>query len=426
MSGQRPGHRVVVIGSGWAGLAAATAAVEGHASVVLVDGGAGASALGPGALDDVPWEERARADAVGVPLVATEERPESGRGADLAWIAGVLGGGAYQVVAGGEPLALLATTGGRVRPARGHDAALLDLARLPEGSRVIVPRADRPGWDADALARTWSAEPHALARRLAFDAVDADVLRFDDERRLPDADLASRHDDPARLGWLAERLREAVGPGGAAAVVLGPWLGQAPGRAAALSRALGLAAGEALAPLATTAGLRFEAARRPALEAAGVRVVHGRARAVTRVDDGLRVALAMGEPLAADAVVLAIGGLVGGGITYAPPEHGAGPEGADVVAAPMRASVACGVRVELRGEVGPGSSTFGPALDDVAWPTGASPGALEQAGVRADDVARAAGLAGALFAAGDAVARRPRTVGEAVASGRRAGRDAAS
>lgn len=432
MSGRRPGHRVVVVGSGWAGIAAALSACEAHADVTLIDGGPGASALGCGALDDVPWEERDRAAPLGLALVAPTEGPEGGPGADLAWITAALRGGsadggaaAYQVPPTGEPLPLLCTTGGRVRPARGRDVGLLDLARLPDGARVLVPRADRAGWDADALARLWSADTHARARRLSFDAVDADVLRFDDERRIADADLAARHDATPRLGWLAERLREVASRAGAAdAIVLGPWLGARVARASALAAAVGLAAGEAVAPLAATAGLRFEAARGLALGERGVRVLHGRARSIATHDGGSRVVLAMGDPIDADGVVLAIGGLVGGGIEYVPSEHGAGPEGAEVVRPPLRTSVTCGVRVAFRGETGPGSSIFGPALDEVAWPMGAIPGVLEHAGVFDTDLRRASEPGGALLAAGDALANRARTVGVAVTSGRRAGREA--
>ncbi len=423
MSGRRPGHRVVVVGSGWAGVSAAIAARASHADVTLIDGGPGASALGPGALDDVSWEERDRAFALGAPRVALAEGAEGGVATDLTWIAEALGGATYDVPEAGRALPLLATLGGRLRPSRGRDTALLDLAALPAGARVIVPRADRPGWDGDALSRLWTADPRAVAQRLTFQAVDCDALRFDDEPRVADADLASRHDDPQRLGWLAARLREAIPRGGedVAAILVGPWLGAEAPRAEALAKAVGLPVGEALAPLAATAGLRFEAARQRLLAARGVRRLHGRVTEVVPHEGGARVVLAMGDPITADAVVLAIGGLVGGGVVYAPSEHGAGPEGAEQMRDPLHASVRCGVRVEIRGEVGPGSSTFGPALDDVAWPVGIVPGALETAGLRMADLAARSFLHGA----GDALANLARTVGVAVSTGRSAGLAAA-
>src|SRR6185295_18811801 len=92
----------------------------------------------------------------------------------------------------------LATMAGRIRPARGRDRALLDLAPL-EGAVVLVPRADRATWDADALAATLASDPFGRARKIAFHAIDLPVLRYDDEHRIGDADLAARHDDDARL-----------------------------------------------------------------------------------------------------------------------------------------------------------------------------------------------------------------------------------
>jgi glycerol-3-phosphate dehydrogenase subunit B len=70
--------------------------------------------------------------------------------------------------------------------------------------------------------------------------------------------------------------------------------------------------------------------------------------------------------------------------------------------------------------VGVTSSLHGPELDLYAWPSGDRPGALEVIGVHCDGVRAAPRVA----AAGDIVARRPRTLLEAVASGIRAGREA--
>ena len=53
---------IVVIGAGVAGLAAAWVAAKQGAQVTLLDGGAGASQLSGGAVDDVPWEELERAE----------------------------------------------------------------------------------------------------------------------------------------------------------------------------------------------------------------------------------------------------------------------------------------------------------------------------------------------------------------------------
>ena len=135
---------------------------------------------------------------------------------------------------------------------------------------------------------------------------------------------------------------------------------------------------------------------------------------------GLSVSLARGEaPLAADAVVLAIGGIAAGGVIYAPPEHAAGtglPPGGKV---PFELSVAAPVVLSARGpgRMGIVGSMHGPELDLSAWPVGDGPGALEAVGVLCVGVRAGEGI----YAAGDVVAGRARTVLEAVASGLAAG-----
>src|SRR5262245_13038048 len=71
--------RVIVVGAGIAGTAAAWSARRRGAEVTIVSAGAGASALGSGAVDDAPWERLARASAVlGAPI------PASATASDLA------------------------------------------------------------------------------------------------------------------------------------------------------------------------------------------------------------------------------------------------------------------------------------------------------------------------------------------------------
>jgi glycerol-3-phosphate dehydrogenase subunit B len=394
---------------------------------------AGASALAGGAVDDVPWEQRARAAR----LLALEAGAPAGVvPAPVRELAAALG--LWEIPTGRG--ALLATLAGRIRPARGRDRSLLDLGRL-ERARVLLPRADRPGWDADALAAALGDEPAALERGLRFEAVDAPILRFDDERRIADGDLAARHDDPARIAWLAARLREALaragstGRGaaeaasGAGAILLGPWLGARAARAPALAEAVGVPVGEALAGAGSPAGLRFEAARDALLDAIGAERIRGRAIAIEMArpeaaEEGghLRISVeGRDAPLAADAVVLAIGGMAGGGVRYTPPEHIAGedlPPGARVpFALSLAAPVALG---DGRAPLELVSSLHGPDLDEVAWPSGDRPGLLESIGVHCSGLLAGPGI----FAAGDVVAGRPRTALEAVAMGIRAGGEA--
>lgn len=415
-------HRVLVVGSGVAGLAAVWSAHRGGAEVTIVEGRPGASALGVGAVDDIPWERVVRAArTLGVAPFARPLAPEVVAFArDLAL---------WDLPA--DALAWIATTAGRLRPARGRDLALLDFGALAPGAEVLVPRVDRAGWDADSLAACLGAEPFARSRRLRFVAIDAPMLRFEGEQRIPDGDLAARHDDPARLAWLAERLLEARGRSPqASAVLLGPWLGARASRAAAIGEAIGAPVGEALIATGSPAGLRFEAARDRLLSALGARVLRGRVERIDDEGDQLSVRLAgHGDPILTDRAVLATGGLIGGGVVYAPPEHAAGadlpPVGREPFALSLRADVslfapASSARASSR--LGVASSMHGPELDLTAWPSADRDGALESVGVRCEGVR--AGLH--ITAAGDVVAGRARTVLEAVITGIEAGRASVS
>ena len=292
---------IVIIGAGVAGASAALAAREaGDHEVVVLDGGSGASTLAPGALDGAL--ESASAPA--------------GRALPAPPFAGFVLGACR-----------VATTAGIVRRAAGRDLALLDLDAAGDGM-IAVPTSAHHGWDARVLTAQWndgaSAGPTSLAGR--FVSLEATLLRFTDERDLPDADLARRHDDPARLAWLAERLREALAEATTAgqrigAVLLPPWLGAESSRAAALSSLLEIPTGEALAANLGPSGLRFEASRDRAFGERGVKVRRTRAKAVRRVagePTSFAVELAGGESIAARAVILASGGLIGGGLRYTP------------------------------------------------------------------------------------------------------------
>jgi glycerol-3-phosphate dehydrogenase subunit B len=81
-----------------------------------------------------------------------------------------------------------------------------------------------------------------------------------------------------------------------------------------------------------------------------------------------------------------------------------------------------GVAIQAQGQhldlVG---SLHGPALDATAWPRDADPGFLEAVGARCDGLA----LGPRIFAAGDVVADKPRTILQAAFHGIHAGAAAA-
>lgn len=405
-------RRIVVVGAGLAGTAAAFAARAAGAGVVVVGRGPGATELTSGAVDDVPWYA-VDPFAPAAPLAEAEARFASALG---AWRVG----GSRQLVA---------TLAGRLRPARAADRAVLDLAALPPGT-VVVPRCPRAGWDADALAATWNDDPLAARRGLRFAPVDATLLRHDGEARAPDVDLAARHDDPERLAWLAERLASVAR--GAAAVLVGPWLGVASDAAAELTRRIGIPVGETLSVPGGPAGERLA---RACARLRGASEAHGAALRIERAGAGFDVHLAgpegAGGALRADAVVLAVGGLVGGGVALSGADPGAAPLDARAARAPFVASVASPAQLGLRGRaLEPSVATSGAAaaalrsVDAAGVPDLEAVGFLAGPGLRACDD-RGEPIAG-LFLAGDAVEGRARTVLQAVRTGVEAGAAAAS
>jgi glycerol-3-phosphate dehydrogenase subunit B len=374
-------NTVLVVGAGVAGTAAAISAARAGARVTLVDGGTGASTLATGALDARPWQ-----------MATALLRPAAPISQATRETIALLGG--YSLPDAG---ATLLTSAGIARPARGHDAALLDIqpiARRPIG----VVACDRPGWDAAALARSWGDD---------FIVVDAALLRHVDERSLPDADFAMRHDEDGRLAWLAARLREALAlvGGGVGALVVPPCLGVERARAEALSELVGVRCGEAIGAPGGPAGFRFERARDRAVANARVERVGRRATAVAPHRNAWRVTIDGANAIDADAVVLATGGLIGGGFEYAPSEalfaSALPPFPRRLFQLTLDAPAvlgANGVALELP------STLFGRAPESIAWPFVRDP-LMDRVGV----LVGADGRSGpGLFAAGDLVADRPR------------------
>ncbi len=384
MSGSGPS--VVVVGAGVAGAGAALAASRAGARVTVIAGAVGASALWTGAVDAgaAPSDEaRAAAQVLGV----------------------VLGDSA------------IVTSAGLVRKVGGRDAAVLDLLPLLRDRTVGVVRCDRPAWDGGALVRTAGA---------GMAPVDATILRLADERVVPDAEFAARHDDPERLGWLAERLRHALqrAHGGVHALLLPPSLGLERSRAEELSRLVGVPCGEATGMPGGPPGLRFERARDHALSAAGVTVLAGRVESVTpQPKNPDRWSVHLGDrALDADAVILAAGGLLGGGLEYQPSEAmlaAALPPSARPV---FRCTIEAPVRVGAHGRpLDVPGSMFGTAPESIAWPLSRD-ALMDRVGVLCDDSGR---IVPRLYAAGELVADAPRTWLRALESGVRAGLAAA-
>jgi hypothetical protein len=393
--------RIGVIGGGVSGTAAAWAARRAFADVTAIFDRAGASSLYSGALDDVPWEDGVLDAPLDSELLAFSVALE-------AWSVGTRS-------------ARIATPDGVLRPARGRDSSLLDVTAVA-GGRVAVVATQVDGWDGRLLSRSLSLSPWARRTGTRFDVIAVDGIFDPNEGRSSAYDLALLHDDPKRLSRLAERLRgSGTSPD---AWLLGPWLGAAPGGADALGALLGRPCGECTSLPGGPAGARFDVSRDALLASVGVQVRNERVRSIEPRGKRFLVAGSGGGLTANDggfdAVILAIGGLVGGGIVLA--ESGAAEdETALAVGSFPRGAFRPSVRVRV--ELGFSGQALDRASSDRGLDLAAlGMGALERVGILVEG-STARGAPG-IFVAGDAVADLPRTALGAARSGIAAARAA--
>lgn len=388
----------LVIGGGFSGIAAAWALSRRARDVRLVWEGAGASSSYPGALDRVEWG------------ALPDARPLS---SDAEAFLSALGCFAPPA----SVPARLATPAGVVRTARCRDRALLDLEPW-RGRRIDVVDLGRPGWDAAGLARAfsesaWARQTHTTFRALPVEPPDVDSVRW-----LPDIELAARADDPAWADILVSRF--AAAGNGESPLLIGPWLGLLPATSERVRSGLRRPIGETLSEPGGAAGHRFEAARDAWLERAGIPVLEAHVARVARRGDRFQV-LARGRdgagsdaplaPVADDieTVILAIGGVAGGGIRFL---AGQSPEGRS-----FSLSLSAPVALRLGGrEVGIQSGALGADLQHLGME------ALLEVGLSVNDAMLAS--APELYAVGDVVAERPRCALEAIDSGLGAARAA--
>jgi anaerobic glycerol-3-phosphate dehydrogenase len=375
--------QIVVIGAGVAGTAAAWRAARRGASVTVVHAVGGATALYSGAADLDPWERAPAAEPVSDVVM------EFSRALGV-WRLGATG-------------LCLATLAGVLRPARAADRALLDLSGLA-GQQIAVADVDRDDWDAPLLAAALSTSPWATSTGTQFVPVRVSAIRAGHERRIAALDFACLLDDADRLRWFAEQLRVARPPE-ARAWLAGPWLGLERDAGAELRAQIGIPIGETTSLPGGVAGARFERARDRLFEQLGLRVVPGRAERLEPHADGVRMTWSGAEardspdPLQADAVIVATGGLVGGGLSA-------------VSAELVPGAVAFQLSIDLPGA----EVAIAAALDAVlGCDVGADFQLLERVGIRTDG-ARVRGLT-RVFAAGDVRHGPARTVLAALQSG---------
>ena len=376
-----------VIGGGIAGAAAAFELARHGLCPTVFHDTAGSSALYSGALDLEPWDRA----GVATPLAA-----------ELVQFSSELG-----VWALSDAPRRVATLEGNVRPARGTDRALLDLEACA-GRRVAVVDVERDDWDAPLLAKSFAASKWAQETQTEFIAVPVPLLQNGFERRISGYDFAALHDDPDRAQALLSALGQS--PITPDAWLFGPWLGVGRPVARVLSQALGVPVGETTSALGGSAGARFEAARDHLFERIA-RVERRRVIGMQALGRGLRLEFPGLGIRDLDAVVLATGGVAAGGVALARSFERRGGTG-------FRLSLVAPIALELDGEVLEGVSSLS-GIDfvdrglEALLRVGISAGA--DGAVRANP---------GVFAAGDALAGRPRTALVAALSGLVAARSA--
>jgi anaerobic glycerol-3-phosphate dehydrogenase len=404
--------RIIVIGAGAAGTAAAWRARQAGADVTVLSAASGSTSLYSGALDLDVWEQHGS-----LPLAA-----------QLSAFATALG--CWTLPKTG---CRVATRAGIVRPAAGHDSALLDLAPL-RGRRIAVADVERDDWDGPLIAKALAGSEWSRQTGTQFELVRLPLLQAGFERRISPADFAAMQDGEERGSRMAEALVRVKS--GFDAFLLGPWLGLLPQTAGRVRRVLGLPVGETTSLPGGPAGARFDQARDQLLEKLGAVVKHARVTAVRERAGGVSIDVEApngpnpsAESLDADVVLLAPGGVAAGGIRLT---------GNVLERAGFALSFAAPVRFELDGRELDGlSSLYGfdaqklgmPALERVGITTvgqsGRRPAAAHETVGQSGRRPAAAHETGGeqvlgserLLAAGDVVAGRPRTVLEAVRAG---------
>ncbi len=371
---------IAVIGGGIAGAAAAFGLAQKGVRAVVYFESSGSSGLYSGALDFELWDR-----------VGELTRIEPG----LARFAEALG--VWRLEA--SPLCV-ATHEGNVRPTRGSDSAVLDLGPCA-GKRVAVVDLERDDWDAPLLAKSFASSAWARQTNTHFHEARVRALLSGFERRIAGYDFAALHDAPERLSGLLSALQlSGVQPD---AWLFGPWLGIERQAAAELSSALGVPVGETTSALGGAAGARFDNAR-DRLLARVADVERGRVTKVEPSVAGYVVSASQGEAREFSAVVLATGGVAAGGVALERSFERHGGTG-------FRLSFAAPVPLELEHEVFEGVSSLS-NVDFVA--RGLS--TLLDVGIATGSGGDVRGRPG-LFAAGDAIAGRPRMALEAARTG---------
>ena len=326
------GPEVAVVGGGIAGLAAALAARRQGASVWLVDGPAGATALAGGAWD-LASRRRDRAPTVAAPRSidralddVARERPlhpwarlprAAALGAIRASHDAVLRAlSGYRALGEVADAELVATDLGLWRRTALAQENVLDLGRLPRARVAVAWMRGVRSFDGPFVAASLNEEAVRAGDGRRFAAVEVEMLRRGADVLLLPHEAAALFDHPDARHRAVEGLHRALGGQGFDAVLVPPVLGVEDGGAwAAAEAAVGLPVGEVVEALAGPQSLRLARRIRAALQAEGIVRRAMRVGRVALDAEGPHAELEGGETLHPGALVLATGKHVGGGIT---------------------------------------------------------------------------------------------------------------
>lgn len=377
----------LVIGAGLSGLAVAWSLAGAGRPVTLVHASAGASEFSAGVYDHELWEEAPDSE----PLSSSVAQFLQQLGASLPV------GGAW-----------VATAAGVVRPTRGLDDAVLNLERL-SGLTIGVVDVARPQWDAESLARSFQASDWARRTRTKFSAAS---VAFSPKLAqqwgcLSPLDWAQQLEHGQAGALLVKALRD-FGPQWAGFLV-GPWLALSTQSGRDLAGRLGRPLGETLSIPGCTAGERFASGRALMLKNLGIVSEQGRLSGLKKTAAGWCCEGQFSEESKLPEqhfrhAVLAVGGLVGGGVRFLAGEEKLGGRSFSL-------SLEAPVHLRLRRrEVVVHSGSQGVDLQALGMDALTRVGVSVGAGHRVD-------AQPGLFAIGDVVADRPRSGLVAIESG---------
>jgi glycerol-3-phosphate dehydrogenase subunit B len=327
-----PSADVVVVWAGLAGLTAAIAAAESGARVQVLAEGLAATHWGPGGID-VAGIPAASTPRDGIQLLAGQPgHPYAFLGGDVAaaldWIRPHLAAGGVEVVGDLDtPLQLVPTSiGGTRRAAILPDGQAAALSPWAAGERLVICGIEgfKDFWP-EAIAASLSRERiwEGGSRPALVIPISVALPGLADRHNLNAPEIARRFDDPAWRATAIEALARAIASlaGSGGRVALPAVLGIRDHAAVLAAMRQGLPAAPFEMPLVppSVPGMRLYAALRAAVMRAGGRVQIG--ERIERVEcDGRRVtavvaaAAARGHTVRAGALVIATGGIAGGGL----------------------------------------------------------------------------------------------------------------